>query len=397
MGSWSYYCAICGSTFHGPDLISRKQRTPRFLFRQQRDAAFNKLTSTSPTNKIDFRTFNAETAAGENNLDAESLPSEDEDNTYDPCIISKEDAAWSEDLQCLGVNFEHRPRRAFLSDIGCEGGYGAVYAGPGSAESAPESLDEYAACFELLRKAVAFRAGNSNTSGDLDLDLDVLWGVFRHLQDYAQLDIDYGRPGPPQDQHWLVNSGEELFIADPGKRVHIHDNVNHMWDEMVSSVEVSNSNSNSHTMENSSDPFVLLLEVLPLLTSQLYPESLLNLISASPSLRRGLGGNFAYWRRRFETDMPWFFEVHSFLDSLGTVAVGVPKISFSHLFAWAYHTTTPRVGIKGPFMGVANRRRIWGVCDQLVGPYLDLVGTQYRLESESESESEVEVEEAQSQ
>ncbi|KAJ5767883.1 Aryl-alcohol dehydrogenase [Penicillium manginii] len=335
MGSWSYYCAICGSTFHGPDLISRKQRTPRFLFRQQRDAAFNKLTSTSPTNKIDFRTFNAETAAGENNLDAESLPSEDEDNTYDPCIISKEDAAWSEDLQCLGVNFEHRPRRAFLSDIG----------------------------------------------GDLDLDLDVLWGVFRHLQDYAQLDIDYGRPGPPQDQHWLVNSGEELFIADPGKRVHIHDNVNHMWDEMVSSVEVSNSNSNSHTMENSSDPFVLLLEVLPLLTSQLYPESLLNLISASPSLRRGLGGNFAYWRRRFETDMPWFFEVHSFLDSLGTVAVGVPKISFSHLFAWAYHTTTPRVGIKGPFMGVANRRRIWG----------------YRLESESESESEVEVEEAQSQ
>lgn len=44
--------------------------------------------------------------------------------------------------------------------------------------------------------------------------------------------------------------------------------------------------------------------------------------------------------------------------------------SLRRFFAWANHITTPRVGMKGPFMGVGNRRRIWGVCGHLVDLYL---------------------------
>jgi hypothetical protein len=406
MGSWDYYCALCGSTFRGANFVSRKPRTARFLWRKQREAEFDALVAADPSDgRIDFRRFNEETAAGEDSLDNESLSSQDEIDTYDCSIISLEDAAWSIDLQCLGVNLDYPfPSKAFLSDIGCDDIYGAVSAEPGSDSSAPDDLDHYSAyneneddllfpfhpkCFELLQQTIAFRRGfhikaKPLLNGDWelnvpsgDLDKDVLWRVFRNLQNIAQLDISYGQPTPPQDQWWLINSGEELLIADPGKRnLHAMNAIHDMWHEIYS----PGLEPDIQVME---DPFAQFpLELLLIITSALQPRSLLNLMQASPHIRRGLGQDFAYWRQRFETALPWFYEVHSFLQDLlspdSCDARELPRKSLSHFFAWAYHTTTPRLGLHGPFMGIANRRRIWEVCDQLVGPYLALINPEYR-------------------
>ncbi|KAJ6000792.1 hypothetical protein N7481_001201 [Penicillium waksmanii] len=417
MGSWDYYCALCGSTFHGESFVSRKPRTARYLWREKRDADFDTLVAADPLNgRIDFRRFNEETAAGEDNLDNESLSSQDENGTYDCSIISKEDATWSNNLQCLGVNIDYPfPSNAFLSDIGYDDEFGAVSAEPGSDSSAPDDLGDYSAydqnedyplfpfhpkCFELLQQTVAFWRGfqikarpllerdwELNVPGG-DLDKDVLWRVFRNLQSDAQLDISYGEPAPPQDQYWCVNPGDELFIADPGKRnPHAMNAIHDMWREIHSPGLESDITSKLSSMD---DPFAQFpLELLLIITSSLQPRSLLSLMQASPHIRRGLGRSFSYWRQRFETDLPWFYEVHSFLEDFPSPAScdsrELPGKSLSHFFAWAYHTTTPRLGLQGPFMGIANRRRIWEACNQLVGPYLAQVNTEYSY-SEVEEE-----------
>ncbi|KAJ5403246.1 hypothetical protein N7509_003117 [Penicillium cosmopolitanum] len=412
MGSWDYYCALCGSTFQGERFVSRKPRTARYLWRKQREADFDALVAADPLNgRIDFRRFNEETAAGEDNLDNESLSSQDEDDTYDCSIISKEDATWSNNLQCLGVNSDYPFRsNAFLSDIGCDDEFGAVSAEPGSDSSAPDDLDDYKAydqnenyplfpfhpkCFQLLQQTVAFQRGfqikaKSLLDGDWELnvpggdfDKDVLYRVFRNLQSDAQLDISYGEPELPHDQYWLANPGEELFIADPGKRnPHAMNAIDDMWREIhspKSGLEPDITGICNLNLKLMDDPFAHFpLELLLIIISALQPRSLLNLMQASPHIRRGLSRtSFSYWKRRFETDLPWFYEVHSFLQGIPSPASfdarELPGKSLSHFFAWAYHTTTPRWGLHGPFMGIANRRRIWEACNQLVGPYLALV------------------------
>ncbi|KAJ5183609.1 hypothetical protein N7492_001225 [Penicillium capsulatum] len=404
MGSWDYYCALCGSTFRGAHFVSRKPRTARFLWRKQRDAEFDAMVGDDPSNgRIDFRKFNEETAAGEENFDNESLSSQDEEHTYDCDIISQEEALWSLNLQCLGLNPDSPLlSKAFLSDIGSPDDYGAVCAGPGSDPSAPDDL-EYSAydqnedyplfpfhpkCFDLFQQVVAFKRGfqvgaRPLPNGDWelnvpcrDLDKDALWEVFYPLNDISQLEISYGDPSPPQDQYWLVDSGEELFIADPGRRNPLAANViSDAWRE----IDCPASDPDIKSMK---DPIAKLpFELILLITSKLPSDALLNLLQASPHLRRGLDSSFSFWRPRFEKDMPWFYEMHSFLHEIfgpaNHDAMEASGKSLSRFFAWAHHATTPRLKLRGPFMGIANRRRIWEVCQQLVDPYLEQAKAEY--------------------
>ncbi|OJD31475.1 f-box domain protein [Diplodia corticola] len=44
-------------------------------------------------------------------------------------------------------------------------------------------------------------------------------------------------------------------------------------------------------------------------------------------------------------------------------------VDYRKLFLWLDHATTPKHWMDGPFLAVANRRRIWGVCEQLADTY----------------------------
>lgn len=59
---------------------------------------------------------------------------------------------------------------------------------------------------------------------------------------------------------------------------------------------------------------------------------------------------------------PWFWEVSSLIAEQGL-------IDHKGLFVWLDAMTTPRVRVRDPWLGVANRRRIWGVCGQLADEY----------------------------
>lgn len=46
-------------------------------------------------------------------------------------------------------------------------------------------------------------------------------------------------------------------------------------------------------------------------------------------------------------------------------------MDYKGLFLFLDAATQPRKGITGPWMALANRRRIWGVCGQLVDAYME--------------------------
>lgn len=73
-----------------------------------------------------------------------------------------------------------------------------------------------------------------------------------------------------------------------------------------------------------------------------------------------------FWIRMIRTHLaPWFWEI----DDLVTERDFIPALDYKSLFLWLDKVTTPKYGLEGPFMGVANRRRIWGVCGQLAPAY----------------------------
>ncbi|GME26538.1 hypothetical protein C8J57DRAFT_125102 [Neofusicoccum parvum] len=93
--------------------------------------------------------------------------------------------------------------------------------------------------------------------------------------------------------------------------------------------------------------------------------------------------NRNFWRQALRACMPWFWELHALMRH-GTVDPATTD--HKGLFLWLDGATTPRRGLSGPFMGIANRRRVWGVCDQLAALYAPRVALRDR-EHEQGSEA----------
>lgn len=73
---------------------------------------------------------------------------------------------------------------------------------------------------------------------------------------------------------------------------------------------------------------------------------------------------------------PWLWEIIDLVDG-----DELPGFDYKGLFLWLDKVTQPKFGMGGPFMGVANRRRIWGVCGQLVDAYKDQLNTMQDAEA----------------
>lgn len=99
MGSWDCYCAICGGPFGGAD-VSRKPRTARFRRKMAKTIA--KCQERGVPDDEDVSSA-SEDEDGEED-DNESLDKWDEDHTYDPEVITEEEATWTRTLHVLGFN-----------------------------------------------------------------------------------------------------------------------------------------------------------------------------------------------------------------------------------------------------------------------------------------------------
>lgn len=114
------------------------------------------------------------------------------------------------------------------------------------------------------------------------------------------------------------------------------------------------------------DPFGRLsTEILWTVAFHLPVGTITSLVTASPFFRKATRGN-TFWKGYFRREMAWAWDVLA-----AVMAQTEPtKIDYGRLCLWLDRMATPKFGARGPFLGLANRRRIWSVCQKVANQYL---------------------------
>ncbi|KUI67408.1 hypothetical protein VM1G_03131 [Cytospora mali] len=336
---WSYieryhYCAICGGPLVSPSISQSSSK-------DEGGAAWHALSS------------------------------------YGPEVISEEDVSWTRTIHVLGFNPQARGvRKAFVMGPGFYRGNGDVMIeeegnDPNAEDVEPFDLRCYDSinatdpvfpfhwcCYEILAKC---------TTGSFDvdkLDKDLLYRIMRELSPPGSTslsNIDYGFPAPMHTRvKWISSPGYEFLVSHPRDVPGVHDIILSMFESGGFETLPCDSDLRARVR---SDPFTgLPYDIVHNISTMLELGDILNLAKASWPVHVLLRDVVQFWQQHLKTSMAWFLELIELLAQDETLLQSNdPK----RIVIWAEGMTRPQRWIAGPFMGVANRRRIWSVCEQL--------------------------------
>ncbi|GME25859.1 hypothetical protein GTA08_BOTSDO09438 [Neofusicoccum parvum] len=227
---------------------------------------------------------------------------------------------------------------------------------------APPVFPFHWCCFELLLKVL------TNTTDLGRLDKELLYNVMQDLaqDDTRYLSLDYGEAGAAQSQFWESLPGQEFLVVKPAFVPLLADILpvaiggetfkNSPQAETPVTLEARIANDPFTNM-----PYDILYKILCFLSF----DSISNLSIASWPVHVSLRNNGGFWRQLARNSMPWFFELHGLMEDEKLME----GRNFHKLYLWLEKMTRPKPWVNESFMAVANRRRIWGVCEQLAGLY----------------------------
>lgn len=227
----------------------------------------------------------------------------------------------------------------------------------------------------------------------LGLDRNALWVALYRFKERCRntLIFPYGFAHDCHDQLWGSRRGYEFLVANPELD----------WAAAAAAIDPNSASNNTVPSELraliasqqggtiatrniippetatalsskvKTDPFGNLpLELLHEITDRLDNGSLFALCSASWTAHSVLRTNNRFWRHRIQrVSMPWLIEVFPLLDDDDLMKEVEVKVLFCELDS----VTKPRLGMRGPMMGVANRRRIWAACEVAGDVYAEAV------------------------
>jgi hypothetical protein len=111
------------------------------------------------------------------------------------------------------------------------------------------------------------------------------------------------------------------------------------------------------------DPFQNLSnELVHHVTSYLTSEEVFKLRQVSTIVREATSGN-SFWIPRVRRDLAWLWVPHGLLTKSST-------IDWMKVYLLFDSATARPWGMRGVYMGIANRRRIWNACETLKLGYL---------------------------
>ncbi|KAI1418036.1 hypothetical protein F5Y13DRAFT_150420 [Hypoxylon sp. FL1857] len=114
------------------------------------------------------------------------------------------------------------------------------------------------------------------------------------------------------------------------------------------------------------DPFAKLpYSVICRISFLIYDTTVPDFATASWAVHSATRSKTSFWKSSLQHNMAWFFEIQE-LMRLG--ALRRPEM-FKGIFLWANKKIWVSNGLKGPLMYVANRRRIWSICEDLGSTY----------------------------
>ncbi|KAF5985653.1 activator of stress protein 1 [Fusarium coicis] len=179
------------------------------------------------------------------------------------------------------------------------------------------------------------------------------------LLEYRCLSLDYGDPIEAQKDYWECIPRQEYTVFSPQRLESMKDDIA----KHISGPEFEKPAQHHHEVKIESTPLTALPETAIFSISEfLDNDSLINLFCASSEIYSGLTDNDSFWRRRIITHLPYFFELHEYLKEQSQ---SLKNRDFRRIFLWADAASKPRPGVTRVMFPVANRRRIWNVCEQI--------------------------------
>ncbi|KAF2124355.1 hypothetical protein P153DRAFT_390389 [Dothidotthia symphoricarpi CBS 119687] len=311
--------------------------------------------------------------------DTDSMREWEEEQSYDPTKVKIESLQWIDRCRCLGFNPEAQGiTKAFISGRGRYTDLGEfAVERPGSDPNDTKDTQHYCyhswdsgeevafpfheACYDILARSLGYTHSR-------DIDKDLMYSVMAQNSagDKGGLEVDYGstRGG---EQFWESRSGEEYLVCDPGPTTGLQNVLQSMlpaklFDNDSTPLEFS------HKVHQ--DPLSILpYDVLHGVFEYMSLKDTLSLMQASwyvfTSTREP-----AFWKQMMVLQIfPWFWESRTLL----TDTIYPPDFDFKGLVLWLDKATTPEFGLAGPLKGIANRRRIWNVCQELVTYYIEKI------------------------
>ncbi|KAK4236390.1 hypothetical protein C8A03DRAFT_16969 [Achaetomium macrosporum] len=349
MGGFDTFCALCGGSLVGAEIGST---APSALRRRERVVARkcealergDSISDTEDDEGEDVDEDGDDDEDGEEDGEEEWWP-DTEDRSYDPRLVSWESLTWLSGSCCLGVNpqAEGDSRRPSYSK---------------QDHSGLLVFPFHYCCFNILTQVLT--GGNDTTKIDEDALFDTM---ARLVQTHSVcLDIDYGSISG-QDQRWESIPGEEFSVTNPSSSPLITALLEQYLGKDVFQLRPAGPGITRDPCVQ--DPFSSLPpEVLHNIFRFLPGNNLLELLEASWAAFSATRRN-AFWKWFLKHDLPWVVELWPLLGE----GLHHPELDYKAVYMWLNQATTPRYGMGGPFMVLANRRRIWGACEQLAPHY----------------------------
>ncbi|KAJ9648488.1 hypothetical protein H2199_001343 [Coniosporium tulheliwenetii] len=230
------------------------------------------------------------------------------------------------------------------------------------------ALPAHPECLQIFVKALVNACGDSTITRFEDVDLQRFFECLAPKREdwLSCLTLYYG-PLMDENKHeqdFYLRPGMEPYVTNP-MDVPALRNVLERASRPTGAPEISDIFPPGPVGNISTDPFnklppELIVEIMLYLPS----NSLSKLTAASPTAYAATRSNW-FWRRRLTVDMPWLWELS---EPSYVPDKGVPdwKAVYQHLSkaSFAPSETDPSL------LGLANRGRIWGVCEQVLELYL---------------------------
>ncbi|ORY11166.1 hypothetical protein BCR34DRAFT_333826 [Clohesyomyces aquaticus] len=314
-----------------------------------------------------------------------------QDHTYDPTIVDHDCLKWLGSARALGMNMEARAAsKAFISGRGTYSSYGDFNPEHGSDpnddgtnplpcfvsydEDVPPAYPFHEACYRLFCHALF---GHEDMN---QIDKDVMYSTMRSLsgdRDTSCLSLDYGGMEGPEHT-WYCISGEEYTVFKPSTNPKLIDVLRDLLPNQGfsgPSIDRLSIDSELETKVRNDIFSMLPLDILYMLFPYLSSETSINLMNASWHVFKATRRN-GFWKQMIRNHiLPWFWEFDTFIQT-----EDLDHIECRGLYVWLEGITRPQFGIRGPWMGLANRRRILNACEQVKKVYLKLKEGNYGVQ-----------------
>ncbi|KAK5661827.1 hypothetical protein OQA88_9930 [Cercophora sp. LCS_1] len=296
-------------------------------------------------------------------------------STYDGELVNDENTAWMKDGYSIGPYYRpddaaRPPARVTQELVGADFG----------------TVGYHKACCEILAFVMY---GSPSATGKIDQMICYRTVEALITPGVVGPRLDYGVFTTYLNNEFWPHAGEEFLVVDPSFRSSqpLKDLIRSRLQVGTFYLRPASADADGprkrlrrDTVDAGSDPFHRLpYDILHAITSRLDYACVYSLMIASRAVNAQLSRSSSFWRQWLLRTMPWLVEARELFSEEPQL---LENKDFKRLYLWLEKETKIRRFADGPFLPAVNRKRVWQVCEQLAGEWLDqgVTGPRFNLQ-----------------